>query len=78
MPPASCWTVPACDLCPDSFICINRPTIFGDSYRCEPRPASCGDEVDCECAGAACDDRNEVCAGGGNGDVDLVCDCPNC
>ncbi|MDC0715652.1 hypothetical protein [Nannocystis bainbridge] len=77
VPVISCWWVTACELCPDSFICVNHPSVFGDNWTCLPRPVACEDEVDCECAGAACNDGIEVCEGGG-GDVDLVCHCPDC
>ena len=77
VPVISCWWVTGCDLCPESFICVDHPSVFGSNWTCLPRPAACEDEVDCECAGAACDARNEECEEGG-GVADLVCSCPNC
>ncbi|MCY0989420.1 hypothetical protein OV203_19930 [Nannocystis sp. ILAH1] len=77
VPVISCWTVPSCGLCPESFICVNYDSVFGGDRKCLPRPTACDGEVDCECAGDACEGEYDLCVGPGD-DADLVCDCPNC
>lgn len=76
VPVSSCDKVPDCKLCPESQMCVNYPTVLGDSFTCLPLPTECNGKANCDCAGEACTSPFDLCNEGG--DIDLVCDCPNC